>query len=351
MKKNFVTWDLGATKCTAGLVEYDTTTHALNCVKSFSIKLADTLSLEDLISQLETGLGFAMRDADAVCIGAAGHYDGEYLLLEGVYPYTMNFANTAKAQHWPNYEVIHDYSPIVCATFTSYMDNPANLKRLNQCDINPFGRRVALGIGTGLGLKDGVLFPDGEFWLGKNEVGHIGITAPPAADKVHLERHYELMRYLNEHSAENDNYPITFEKILSGKGVLRLYKFFYPDSPESTPEEVGIKMHEGNIDEMLDAFAWYIGLFVGTVQLCFMPEGGVWITGGVSLNNLHVFDRPDFFAGIHASPAYMMQREEYALGVMCNPEHALIGSGYYAAKRLLKDASLSVMSSKLAGEG
>jgi glucokinase len=335
MKKTFVTWDLGATKCTAGLVEYDSETDALLCKKNYTVKLADTLSLEDLISQLELGLDFAMPTADAICIGAAGHYDGRYLLHTNAYPYPMHFANTAELQKWPPFTVIHDYVPIVCATFTSYMDEPKNIKRLNACAQKPSGRRVALGIGTGLGLKDGVLFPNGDFWLGQNEMGHIGITCPPAADQHYLTRHKELMRFLREKEAHNDQASITFEHLLTGKGAVNLFKFFYPNTSDITPELVGKQMCEGKATEMLDAFAWYIGLFIGAVQLIFMPDGGIWITGGVAIKNITVFDRPEFFAGVYASPAYLMQREEYPMGVLSNHEHALIGSGYYAAKRLL----------------
>src|SRR5579885_229406 len=335
MTKQIITWDLGATKCTAGLIEYNHTTHALTCKRHFTVKLAQTTSLEDLIHRLEAGLDFVMPEADAICIGAAGHYDGKYLLHTNAYPYPMHFANTAKLQKWPAFAVIHDYSPIVCATFTSYMEQPKNIKRLNSCAIKPHGRRVALGIGTGLGLKDGVLFANGDFWLGHNEAGHIGIAAPPHADKHHLDRHHEIMRFLHEkntHQAKQS--PITFESILTGKGTANLFEFFHPDAQGITPEEAGEKMRAGEAKEMMDAFAWYTGLFVGTVQLTFMPEGGVWITGGVAINHLDVFDLPDFFAGSYASPAYLMQREEYPLGVLCNHEHALIGSGYYAAKRL-----------------
>lgn len=334
MIKTILTWDLGATKCTAGLVEYNSLTQELSCNKNFTVKLADTSSLENLIQQIEVGLDYSMADADAICIGAAGHYDGKYLLHTNAYPYPMHFANTAKLQGWPHFAVIHDYAPIVCATFTSYMEDSGNIKRLNSCPIKTHGRRVALGIGTGLGLKDGVLFPDGDFWLGQNEMGHIGITQPPAADKKHLQRHQELMHFF--HSKKEQPGPITFEKILTGKGTANLYEFFYPDAKDITPEEVSEKLHEGKAKEMLDAFAWYTGLFVGTVQLTFLPEGGVWITGGVVMKNLQIFDSPEFLAGIYASPAYLMQREEFALGVMCNHEHALIGSGYYAVKRLLE---------------
>lgn len=335
MIKTFIAWDLGATKCTAGIVECDSTTHALSCKKQTSIKLTAASSLPDLIHQLEAQLGIRMSDADAVCIGAAGHFDGEFLQLENAYPYPMHFGEIARRFEWPTYEVIHDYAPLVCATFTSYMTDQHNIKRLNRCAMNTYGRRVTFGIGTGLGLKDGVLFNNGDFWLGKNEIGHIGITTPPHADVTHLKRHHELMSCLQEKIRKEHNPAISFEKILSGQGIVRLYQFFHPDDKHITPEEVGIKMQNNQETELQNTFAWYIGLFVGTVQLSFMPEGGIWISGGVALNHLDVFDRPDFNAGIYASPAYLLQREEYPLGVLCNPEHALIGCGYYAARRLV----------------
>jgi glucokinase len=335
MKKNIVAWDLGATKCAAGVVEYDTESRALNCVSSASIKLSDTSSLADLTQKLEQQLDFSIPAADAVCIGGAGFYDGKQLLLEGVYPYSMSFQQLAATQKWPVYAVIHDYAPIVCATFTDYLKNENNIKRLNQAEMQPLGRRLAFGIGTGLGGKDGVLLPNGDFWLGQNEVGHIGISMPPCADAMHLKQHQEFMHFLQLQHAIDERLLFTFEKILSGQGAVRLHRFFYPDSDNITPELVGKKMQTGLVPELMNAFAWYLGLFVGTMQLNFMPEGGIWITGGVALNNLNLFDRADFFAGIHASPAYLAQRESYPLGVLCNPEHALIGGAYYAAVRLL----------------
>lgn len=335
MTKEFIAWDLGATKCTAGIVEFDSRTQSLTCKKQTSIKLTAASSLPDLIHQIEAKLGMKMADADAICIGAAGHFDGEFLQLENPYPYPMHFADIARLQDWPAYHVIHDYAPLVCATFTSYMSDASNIKRLNSCNMNTYGRRVTFGIGTGLGLKDGVLFENGDFWLGKNEIGHIGITTPPHADASQLKRHHELMRFLQEKISQERNPAVSFEKILSGQGTVRLYQFFHPDAADITPEEVGNLMRQGNEADLLDTFAWYIGLFVGTVQLSFMPEGGIWITGGVTLNHLDVFDRPSFNAGIYASPAYLLQRDEYPLGVLCNPEHALIGCGYYASRRLI----------------
>lgn len=330
MQKTIFTWDLGATKCTVGLIKYDDCTKHYNCERHFSLKISEADCLENLIEQLEFGLDIKTADVDAVCIGAAGHYDGEMLChLDGVYPFPMPFAQLANEKKWPPFAVIHDYASIVCATFSSYMKNSENMKQLNDCEFKTYGRRVALGIGTGLGLKDGVLLPNGDFWLGKNEIGHIGITYPPLADQTYSKRHNEIMCYLKNSGPVN-----TFEEILSGRGIVKLYKFFYSNVDRITPEEVGILMRAGKANELLQTFAWYLGLFVGTVQLTFMPEGGTWITGGVTLNHLTVFDQNDFLKGIHASPAYLSQRQEYPLGILKNPQHALIGSAYYAIHRL-----------------
>lgn len=334
MSKTIVAWDLGATKCAAAIVEYDETSQRLHCKKHGSIKIRSCHSIEELSSKLEAMLEIKMADADAICIGAAGQYDGNYLQLHAGYPYPMGFAHLSKSHHWPAFSIVHDYSPIVCATFTSYMDQPENIRRLNAADINPWGRRVALGVGTGVGLKDGVLLPNGDFWLGTNEVGHIGVTAPPLADKIYLERHYEFIKFLRSEVLTEDE-PLTFEKLLAGQGIVRIHSFFDREAREKSSEEIGAHVRNGHAEETLSLFAWYLGLLVGTVQLTFMPDGGIWLTGGVVLNHLEIFDHKDFYLGIESSPAYLNLREKFPLGILRGTEHAFMGGAYYVTKRLL----------------
>lgn len=336
MTQTIISCDIGRTKCAAGLITYDSHSQKMTCDKHFSVNILEVDSLEALVASLESSFGLPFSKVDAICIGAAGQYDGEKIVHENAYPYPMHFAEIARKQHWAPFEIVHDYTPIICATFTDYMSDANNLKKLNTADIQPYGRRVALGLGTGLGMKDGVLFPDGNFWLGKNEIGHIGVATPPIADDTRRKMHCDLLKF---YAADA---PFFFEKILSGPGTVRLYEFFYPEREKLTPRQIWQQANDKNIhnlSEMLDAFAWYMGLFIGTVQLTFMPEGGVWITGGVTLHYLDLFDRPTFKEGIYASPAYLSQRETYPLGILKNPTHAIFGGGYYAAKRLLNKSS------------
>lgn len=333
--KHIVTMDLGATKCAAGVISYHPETHKLECERTCSVLLDETTSLKDMISQIEYQLMIPFREADAVCIGAAGQYNGHELChLAGVYPYRMMFADLAKTDNWPAYAVLHDYDPVVCATFTDYMQHPQHFIRLNDCVEKPHQRRVALGLGTGVGLKDGVLLPNGDFWLGKNEMGHIGIVTPPRASKERLQQHQAFMRFLQDRQQQTQE-QISFESALTGRGLVNLHQFLYGAPNTPTPDLISEKMRTGQAPELLDLLAWYLGLFVGTVQLTFLPEGGIWITGGVVIKNLEIFKQASFEEGINDSPAYLQERKQYAMGVMVKPEHALIGAGYYAIRKLL----------------
>jgi len=329
-----VSWDLGGTKCAAAVVQLDEQ-QQYRCAKKCHIKLLDCHSLDDLIQKVDQTLGFDSAAADAICIGGAGQFDGEHLNLQNGYPFAMDFARAKQQHRWPQFTVIHDYSSVACATFTSYMDDSQNVRMLHQGELDPYGRRVTLGVGTGLGLKDSVLFPDGNFWLGTNEAGHIGITHPPLCNPIEQQRHLEFMQFLRSKHGLYDNEPMTFESILTGKGVLHLFEFLHGHHEGITPEVVGQRIRRGEAPECLQIFAWYLGLFVSTVQLMFMPSGGVWITGGVVIKNLELFDLPDFWHGMQASPCYQKERDAFPVGVLINPEHALIGSAFYAVNRLL----------------
>lgn len=339
--KTIIALDLGATKCAAGIIEYHPETLEYVCKRTYSINLAVTTSLEDLLQKTSAGLCMPFTAADAICIGAAGQYNGRELHhLEGVYPYPMNIADVARNQRWGKYAVIHDYDTVVCATFTSYMQHPGNVMRLNNCIPDPHKRRVALGLGTGLGMKDAILLQNGDFWLGKNEIGHIGIIHPPHTDDEHLSRHLEFMRFLLL-AQKNQQTPITFESILTGRGLVNLHQFLYSSNEPVSPEIIGEQMKNGSNPELLDLFSWYLGLFIGSIQLIFMPEGGIWMTGGVAMKHLEIFSQPAFINGIHATPAFQHVRDSYPIGVLTNPEHALIGAGFYAVRRMLTPVTLS----------
>ena len=318
--KNIVVWDLGATKCAAALVTYNSYNKEFLCQRSCAIKLRSLISLEELVYKIEEKLDHKHKDSYAVCIGAAGIYDGKLLKLDKAYPYEMAFEAVAQKFKWPRCEIIHDYALILGATFLSDI----RTKNLNDYVGDIFGRRVAFGVGTGLGLKDGVLLRNGDFWMGTNEFGHIGLAQSLRAPKELVDIHQGL----------TSQEALSFEDLLSGSGMLKIHKFLYAHTSIKTPEELGELVRSGGALDTLSLFAFYLGLFTSTLQLALMPTGGIWIAGGVVLNHLEVFDCPEFRHGINALPAYLSERSVMPLRVLIDPNAAFMGGAWYAVKRL-----------------
>lgn len=332
MQKSFLVWDLGATKCAAALIDFDFDTDTFDCVKTTRVLLTDCQHIDELIDRVDTALGVVSSEVDAICIAAAGRYNGEEIELEAGYPYPMLLRQAAKKRRWRNLAVVHDYVPVVCATFTNYLQAPENTKVIVSGERDRFGRRVVFGAGTGLGLKDAVLLPNGDFWLGSNEAGHIGVPFPPKAKPADQERHLAFMGFLRNEPS------ISIEKLLSGNGLKRMFHFLHGMNDLSA-QDVSDRMHTPEASDVLAMLAWYLGLFIGTVQLLFMPSGGLWMTGGVVLKNLPLCDHPALLDGIHASPAYQRDRERFPLSVITGPDYALMGCAYYASRRMLMPQS------------
>jgi glucokinase len=330
--RQFIVWDLGATKCAAALVTVADQQYQI--VRSHSLKVRDCDSLADMAEQLHGALAVALNEVDGICIAAAGQYDGEELTLANPYPFPMRVAKVAVAQAWPHFEVIHDYAPIACRTLMPAMPGDEVLT-IHPGQSQMHGRRVAFGVGTGLGVKDVVPLADGSFWLGCNEVGHMGLSLPPKMNRVEATVHREFVKFLQQHD-ELRNHVISFETVLSGKGLARLHQFVRGSRYRLTPEETAQAIKESDDEETLKMFAWYLGIFIATLQLVFMPTGGIWISGGVVHKNLDLFEEPyirRLKRGLKCVPAYAEERLTFPIKVLCGQQHAFLGAAYYAQAR------------------
>ena len=343
-EKSYVVWDLGATKCAAALVVVSADTYRVQ--RSVVTLLRDELSLANMATHLHQQLGVNLEKVDGVCVAAAGCYNGSELKLESGYPFRMNFAQVAAEQRWPYFEVVHDYTPVVASTFIHQDQIDDSVLRLNSATIQPHSRRLAFGIGSGLGLKDAVLTPRGEVWFGTNEVGHIGVVQPPQMSSEKASLHAEFIHFLKQQDDVLRG-EVTFETILSGKGFARCYQFVSGADAVLTPPQVQARIDRGcpHREAMLSLFGWYLGVFVGSLQLAFMPAGGIWLGGGVLQKNTQLFSTPivdEFWAGVSASPAYRLQREQFAVRVMMSNDLIFMGGAFYAHTCFAKHSRLGL---------
>jgi glucokinase len=81
---------------------------------------------------------------------------------------------------------------------------------------------------------------------------------------------------------------VSYEQLLSGKGLQRLYNFFSqrrqaPNVHELAPADIVNQFNSGNIiaREALEAFALALGTFCGNMVLALGATRGVYLWGGI----------------------------------------------------------------------
>src|SRR3990167_7260761 len=197
MRKQIIAvWDLGATKCAVGIVQFDPMMDEFKCTADTVVYLNEYFSLEDLTDGLEKNLNIKFSSVDEILIAGAGIFDGETLHLTNGFPYPMTFAKLATSRGWRKMQVVLDYVPIICATFIADLIDKNQVNFIQKGEFNQFGRRVVFGIGTGLGFKDGFLLGQRRFCLGDNEIGHMGVPLPPLVSQDEMQLHTEFMQFL-----------------------------------------------------------------------------------------------------------------------------------------------------------
>lgn len=151
---------------------------------------------------------------------------------------------------------------------------------------------ACVGAGTGLGQCFLTAGPDGEYHAFPSEGGHAEF-APRGAGNNEVQ--IELLRYLKiKYSGWN---RISFERVVSGKGICNIYEFLAYMHPDRINKEVHTEFLAARQDagivaknsspgslcyEALQIFADCYGAACSTYAVQVMPFGGMYISGGVT---------------------------------------------------------------------
>ena len=150
------------------------------------------------------------------------------------------------------------------------------------------GPRVILGPGTGLGI--GALIElDHRFVPIPSESCHIDF-GPVEEDEFPLWRHLERVHG-----------RITTESVMSGPGLVRLYRARLADRGENAPEINGSEIvnvalrDETSLERtIVDLYVRLIARFAGDIAITFLATGGVTLAGGILPRIAPIIDHAAF---------------------------------------------------------
>jgi len=193
--------------------------------------------------------------------------------------------------------------------------------------------RVLISAGTGLG-EAGFYFDGKEFYPVASEGGHAGFS-PSCEEEVEIWRYFKKQY---EH--------VSFERILSGRGIVGLYNFYVEEKNEPEIESVrkrmltedpakvisehGIAKSCPTCVKTLKRFSSIYGGEAANLALKYLATGGVYVGGGIAPKILDILKEGEFMEAFVAKGRFASILSDTAVKIILNPETALLGAAEYA---------------------
>jgi glucokinase len=263
--------DVGGTNTRLGLLDGE---KELRVFEVYQSRIHE--SLEAIIAAF---LAAHSPKIDAACIGVAGPVKDNRAVVTNL-PWAVDAGALTDRFLFPHCVVINDHEATAWG-----------ISRLTSNDfevLNPgktaTGSAALIAAGTGLGQA-------GLFWNGAEHVpmssegGHSDF-----APRNQLE--IELLQYLQRKLGER----VSYERALSGPGLLNIYSFLRDTARGEEPEWLTKKLAAGDppveitaaadecplADRAVELFVSIYGAAAGNVALHFMAIGGLYIAGGIA---------------------------------------------------------------------
>lgn len=318
--------DIGGTNIRLGLIRLDgdNTTLTLLDEQRFSSKAFPSLG-----DAVEAYVAKAHASIDAAGFGvAAPIQDGE---CRGPnLPWAFSERELSAAARVSHVTLVNDFA----ALGTGIPFVPASGLLTLQAGISvPRGPIALIGAGTGLG--EGFLTWNNERYVAHaSEGGHV--TFAPRT-----EREWAIAQYLQAQFGH-----VSYERILSGYGLVSLYHYFIDVERFSESEHVRTAMQQSDpaaaitraaLDgtdaacvETVELFLHIYGAQAGNLALTVLPTGGVYVAGGIAAHLTERLQNGVFLQAFHDKGRMSAVLHDIPVHVVVSQTAALYGAAVLA---------------------
>lgn len=236
-------------------------------------RCADFPNLEAVLSAfLATHAGASSPWPDSAVIACAGYLAGDRIINDNL-AWPVRLSSLRAATGLAELHLINDFEAVAHAT--QVMDTAECVCMTPAASARADQPVIVVGPGTGLGSAvyiPGVLDPS---------------VIPAEAGQINFAPVDALERQVLDALARDRDY-VSYEYVLSGPGLLRLYRCLNDlsgtDAVLATPEAVTAAALRGNdptARQALDVFCAVLGNFTGNLAMLYGAGGGVYLAGGI----------------------------------------------------------------------
>ncbi len=331
-KTCFLAGDIGGTNSNFGVIQPNGET----CVMLMSIhfKSRDVVNFADLMADLVSYLNETYNiTITKACLAGAGVISE---LRDWVKPTNLAFEIDAKAikakTGLATVVIINDFEAV---GFGIDALEKKDLVHINNGLPRAYANKAIVGAGTGLGK--GIMAWD--------EPRHTYIPVPSEGGHADfpVQDQQELAFVSFIQKTENFSCTVSWENILSGAGIVRIYKFLgetgkyqstrYTQEIEQNglhPDQIfAYRKHDDRCKQTFDLFAGWYGRCAKNFALDVLALGVVYISGGIASKNLDLFKVPSFLSEFVNCGKQMKLLQQTPVYVIMNYNVSLYGAGRY----------------------
>jgi len=316
--------DVGGTKTLIGL--FAAGDDRPGAVHAESFRTLDFSDLAALVSEFLRRAGREARDIDGACFGVAGPVNDGRARLTNV-PWIVDGDALCRQLPVGHTDVINDLEALAWSVAVL---EPAEIEILSEGKPDSEGSAALIAAGTGLGVA---LLPRaaGRFVPTPSEGGHVDFAARNEREEV-------LRAALTHEFGRAD-----LEQVLSGPGLVNIYRFVYPHECAATrktvaeilPAQISRSALEGQCRECrrtLELFVSVYGAAAGNLALTALATGGIFVGGGIAPRILDALHWPVFLESFWSKTPLDNLMRRIPVKVILNPEAGLLGAATFAAR-------------------
>lgn len=240
-------------------------------------------SLREIVGEFLADHPEERRVIDRACFGVAGPVVKNRVHATNL-PWVIDGVQLVEALGIPRVALINDFHAVGAGIHELA---PDELVTLNEGASDPEGPIAVLGAGTGLGEGFMVKEPGmARHLIVATEGGHTDFGP-------RNEQEIELLRFLLRRHQR-----VSYERILSGAGLVALYEFFretglapedpavaarmQAEDPAAVVSSLGLEGRDPLCKQALNLFVSLYGAEAGNLALKVLATGGVYLAGGIA---------------------------------------------------------------------
>jgi glucokinase len=216
---------------------------------------------------------------------------------------------------------------------------------LNKGDARQMGNRALISAGTGLG--EGYLVWNGHHHIPNPSEGGHADYAPRNEDEI------DLLRYLKQ----KYNGRISFERVVSGPGMINVYEFLREvrgmdepawlrerlaaEDPNAVITELALAARSEICEKTMDIFVSAYGAEAGNLALKILPVGGLYVGGGIAPRILEKLKDGAFMKAFTDKGRLSQLLVNMPVRVILETSAALLGAAAYAEARAAELSGIS----------